>query len=63
RDVTSDDRDAEVRSIAEEAGNLGTPMIPVPDTATAAEHAASLGLLAQGAVTDIRKLKSTPAPK
>ncbi|MDQ4129079.1 MAG: DUF2183 domain-containing protein, partial [Actinomycetota bacterium] len=42
RDVTSDDRDAEVRSIAEEAGNLGTPMIPVPDTATAAEHAASL---------------------
>ncbi len=63
RDVTSAGRDAEVRAIAEETSTLGTPMIPVTDTAAAAEHAASLDLIAHGAVTGIRKRSSAPAPK
>ena len=45
RDVTSAERDAEVRAMAEEARKLGTEMVAVPDTAAAAEHAASIGLI------------------
>ncbi len=47
RDVTSDERDSEVRVIADEARKLGTEMVPVPDTTAAAEHAASVGLVSR----------------
>ena len=61
RDVTSAERDAEVRAIAEEVRGLGVEMVPVPDTAAAAEHAASAGLISPGAVPDIRARSSTTA--
>src|SRR5829696_6380734 len=54
RDVTSERRDAEVKAIADEARALGTEMVTVPDTAAAAEHAASAGLIAAGAVAVVR---------
>ncbi len=54
RDVTSERRDAEVRAIAEEARHLGTELIPVQDTAEAAEHAASIGLITPEAVSGVR---------
>jgi phosphatidate phosphatase APP1 len=54
RDVTTVGRDAEVRAIAEEVRSLGVEMILTPDTATAAEHAASIGLLAPDTVPGIR---------
>ncbi len=63
RDVTSAERDAEVRTIANVARGLGTPMIPVPDSATAAEHAASLKLITQDAVSGIRAFSSPRVPK
>jgi phosphatidate phosphatase APP1 len=47
RDVTSVERDIEVRAMAAEARKLGTEMVAVPDTASAAEHAASIGLIAR----------------
>jgi phosphatidate phosphatase APP1 len=47
RDVTSVERDIEVRAMAAEARRLGTEMVAVPDTALAAEHAASIGLIAR----------------
>ena len=58
RDVTSAERDAAVHAIADETSALGTPMIAVPDTAAAAEHAASLDLIARDAVAGIRNLSS-----
>jgi len=54
RDVTSAARDAEVRAIAKEARALGTEMLLAPDTAVAAEHAASIGLIALDAVPEVR---------
>ena len=54
RDVTSVERDAEVRAIADEARKLGAEMVAVPDTTAAAEHAASLGLVAPDAVAAVR---------
>jgi phosphatidate phosphatase APP1 len=54
REVTSGERDAEVKAIAEEVRKLGTEMVAVPDTAAAAEHAASIGLIAQAAVAAVR---------
>ena len=59
RDVTSAERDAEVANIAEEARILGTEMVAVPDTATAAEHASSIGLIAADAVAAVRSESST----
>ena len=47
RDVTSEERDAEVKAISDEARKLGTPMVAVPDTTAAAEHAASIGLVSR----------------
>jgi hypothetical protein len=38
-------------------------MIPVPDSATAAEHAASLKLITQDAVSGIRAFSSPRVPK
>ncbi len=54
RDVTSVERDAEVRAMAEEARRLGTEMLAVPDTTAAAEHAASVGLIAPDAIAAVR---------
>ena len=54
RDVTTAGREAEVRTIAEEVRSLGTEMIVARDTAAAAEHAASQGLIAPDAVPEIR---------
>jgi phosphatidate phosphatase APP1 len=54
RDVTSVERDAEVRAIAGEARKLGTEMVAVPDTTAAAEHAASIGLVAPDAISAVR---------
>jgi phosphatidate phosphatase APP1 len=54
RDVTSVERDAEVRAMADEARMLGTEMVTVPDTTAAAEHAASMGLIAADSVSAVR---------
>jgi phosphatidate phosphatase APP1 len=54
RDVTSLERDAEVRAMADEARKLGTEMVAVPDTTAAAEHAASIGLIAPNAIAAVR---------
>lgn len=60
RDVTTAERDAQVRAIAKEARSLGTEMVPVEVTAGAAEHAASVGLIARDAVSGIRARSSAP---
>jgi phosphatidate phosphatase APP1 len=54
RDVTSVERDAEVKALAGQARKLGTEMVAVPDTAAAAEHAASIGLIAPEAIPAVR---------
>ena len=54
RDVASVERDAEVRAMADEARKLGTEMVAVPDTAAAAKHAASIGLIAPAAIAAVR---------
>jgi phosphatidate phosphatase APP1 len=54
RDVTSVERDAEVRAMADEARMIGTEMVAVPDTTAAAEHAASIGLIAPDAIAAVR---------
>jgi phosphatidate phosphatase APP1 len=59
RDVTSDERDAEVRRIAAEVEETGTKMVAVPDSATAAEHAASIGLISPDAPDRVRAARAT----
>ena len=54
RDVTSGERDAEIMAMAEEARKRGTEMVAVPDTTAAAEHAASIGLVAPDAIAAVR---------
>ncbi|MDQ2671444.1 MAG: DUF2183 domain-containing protein, partial [Actinomycetota bacterium] len=54
RDVTSGKRDAEIRAMAGEARKLGTEMVAVPDTTAAAEHAASIRLVAPSAIDTVR---------
>jgi phosphatidate phosphatase APP1 len=54
RDVTSVERDAEVRAMADKARKLGTEMVTVFDTTAAAEHAASIGLIAPEAIAAVR---------
>jgi phosphatidate phosphatase APP1 len=61
RDVTTKRRDTVVRAIAEEVRGLGTQMLLAPDTAVAAEHAASIGLIAPEAVAGIRARSSATA--
>src|SRR3712207_9158928 len=56
RDVTTAARDAEVRAIAEEVRGLGAAMVLAPDTAVAAEHPASIGLITPDSVSQIRPL-------
>jgi phosphatidate phosphatase APP1 len=60
RDVASAERDAEVRTLADEARKLGTEMVPVPDTAAAAEHAASIDLIAPDAIDAVRLDSAAP---
>jgi len=60
RDVTTAERDAEVRAIAREASSLGTEMVLVEDTAEAAEHAASVGLIERDAVPGLHPRSSAP---
>ncbi|MDQ3965503.1 MAG: App1 family protein, partial [Actinomycetota bacterium] len=45
RDVATEDRSATVRAIAHEVRSLGVEMMLVPDTTTAAEHAAQNDLI------------------
>lgn len=59
RDVTSDERDAEVREIAAEVGLMGTTMVAVSDSAAAAEHAASIGLISPDVPDQIRAKRAT----
>lgn len=59
RDVTSDERDAEVAEIAGEVEQMGAAMFTVPDSATAAEHAASLGLISPDAPDRVREERAT----
>jgi phosphatidate phosphatase APP1 len=59
RDVTSDERDAEVKEIAAEVGEMGSPMFAVPDSATATEHAASMGLVSPDAPGRVRAVRAT----
>jgi phosphatidate phosphatase APP1 len=54
RDVTSAERDAEIKAIADQARKLGTELVPVPDTTAAAEHAASIGLISPDALATVR---------
>jgi len=54
RDVTSDERDAEVREIAEKVNLTGTAMVAVSDSSAAAEHAASMGLIPADAPARVR---------
>jgi phosphatidate phosphatase APP1 len=61
RDVTTAARDAEVHAIARDSRSLGTEMSLVADTAAAAEHAASIGLMEPGAVARIRRASSATA--
>lgn len=49
RDVTTPERDAEVRKISKELRDLGVEMLLVSGTAEAAGHAEDLGLVAPGA--------------
>ena len=54
RDVTSDERDAEVKKIAAEVEEMGPTMVTVADTAAAAEHAVSVGLISPDAPDRVR---------
>jgi phosphatidate phosphatase APP1 len=59
RDVTSEERDAEVKTMAGEARKLGTEMVAVRDTSAAAEHAASMGFIAPDAIASVRSQGTT----
>ena len=59
RDVTSDERDAEVSKIAAEVEGMGTKMVAVADSAAAAEHAASIGLISPDAPDRVRAKRAT----
>ena len=61
RDVTGAERDAEVGKIVAEVEGMGTTMVAVADSATAAEHAASIGLISPDAPERVRaKRAATP---
>ena len=59
RDVTSAERDVEVRKIAAEVREMGTAMVAVPDSVAAAEHAASMGLISADAPDRVRAERAT----
>jgi phosphatidate phosphatase APP1 len=54
REVTSGAREAEVTAMAGEARKLRAEMLAVPDSAVAAEHAASISLIASDALAAVR---------
>ena len=58
RDVTTPERDRAVHAIAAEVEAEGVPMRLVKDTVAAAEHAIELGLIAEGALPDVRASKA-----
>ncbi len=55
RDVTTTERDYVVQAIARQVRSLGVEMLLVPNTAAAAEHAASRGLISPEALPGIRR--------
>lgn len=57
RDVTTPQRDREVRAVADEVAAMGVPMILVADTVGAAEHAVEHGLISKAALPRIRREK------
>lgn len=57
RDVTAEARHAEVEQIANEVRAAGVPMLLVPDTFAAAEHAAAHGLIDAAALPKIQAKK------
>jgi hypothetical protein len=57
--VTSDERDAEVSKIAAEVEGMGTTMVAVADSAAAAEHAASIGLISPDAPDRVRAKRAS----
>jgi len=54
RDVSEDRRDTAVRELIRTAETYNVPMLLVPDTVEAAEHAASLGLIDPDTIPEIR---------
>jgi phosphatidate phosphatase APP1 len=61
RDVTTAERDSEVRAIARQVRGLGVEMVLTPETGVAAEHAAAEGLIAPDAALGIRASSATTA--
>lgn len=53
RDVTTDERDHEVRVLSDRVTKSGVPMIPCLDTAEAARHAVSIGLITADRLAEI----------
>lgn len=53
RDVSDDPRDGEVRNLIAEAESHGVEMALVPDTVTAARHAAEHGLIPEAALEEV----------
>ena len=53
RDVAEDFRATEVHRLVEELAGLGIDMLLVPDTLAAARHAATLGLIDDGALANV----------
>ena len=55
RDVTTKERDVVVHAIARQVRSFGVEMLLVPNTAAAAEHAASRGLISPESLPDLRR--------
>lgn len=55
RDVTNRERDVVVHAIARQVRSFGVEMLPVSNTAAAAEHAASRGLISPESLPDLRR--------
>jgi phosphatidate phosphatase APP1 len=64
RDVSPDERDAQIAAITRELAAAGVEMILTPDTVTAALHASSRGFIDPAALPDIRgeKARDEAAP-
>ena len=55
RDVTTTERDVVVHAIARQVRSFGVEMLLVPNTATAAEHATSRGLISPESLPEVRR--------
>lgn len=62
RDVTGEVRGREVAAIVREVISRGVDMAVIPDSVTAAEHAAALGLVDGYAVEEVQEEAGAPAP-